>query len=273
MPLRPSTELPRRWISDRLIRLVGVVLVAAVVVALLVPVVTVVVQSYSNASYFEFPPSSFGLRQYRTLFSSASWGEAVLRSFEIALPASVLASAISLPAVAAIYRSRLPGRYILQFAGMTSLIIPISAYAVAMYSVFVQAGLVGTYVGLVLANTALVLPLALAVIGAGMTSIPRELELAAMIAGASRARAWLGISGRLLLPSILGGTLLAFISSFDEAVLIQFLGGPGQITLPKAIFDSIRYGVDPVITAIATLLMLGTSILMLGALALRRRSA
>lgn len=260
----------RRRTSDAVTRVGGGGAVAVCAVLLLVPAVLVVVLSLSGDSFFAFPPHSWGLRQYRTLFGSSQWGSALLLSLKIAIPAVLLSTAIAVPAVLAISRSRLPGRNVLQAAGVTSLIIPISAYAVAMYGVFVQVHLLGSLFGLIVANTVLALPLVLIVTAAAISRVPVELELAAMTAGASRPRAWLGITLRLLLPAILAGGVLAFITSFDEAVFINFLGGPGQTTLPKAIFDSVRFGVDPVITAIATLLMVATSLLMLLALRLRR---
>jgi ABC-type spermidine/putrescine transport system permease subunit II len=90
-----------------------------------------------------------------------------------------------------------------------------------------------------------------------------------MTMGAARARAWAGITARLLLPAILAAAIFAFILSFDEAVFISFLGGPGLVTLPKYIFDSVQFGVDPAITAVATLLMVVTAALMSGATVLR----
>lgn len=256
--------------GDAIARALGGVLAGLAALLLLVPAVLVAVLSFSGDSFFAFPPQSWGLRQYEQIFRADQWVPALSYSFEIALPTAALSALIAVPAVVAINRSRLPGRHALQAAGLTGLIIPISAYAVAMYGVFVQLGLLGTYVGLIIANTVLALPLMLVVCGAAMARIPEELELAAMTAGASRARAWVGITGRLLGPAILAGGVLAFITSFDEAVFINFLGGPGQVTLPKAIIDSVRFGVDPVINAIATLLMVGTSALMLLALRLRR---
>lgn len=256
--------------KDEATRIGGGVATGVFVVLLLVPAVLIVVLSFSGDSVFAFPPHSWGLRQYRTLFGDSKWGSAIWLSVKIAVPAVLLSVAIAVPAVLAIHRSRLPGRDVLQAAGVTSLIVPISAYAVAMYGVFVQFHLLGTLLGLIVANTVLALPLVLLVASAALSRVPVELELAAMTVGASRTRAWLGITLRLLTPAILAGSVLAFITSFDEAVFINFLGGPGKTTLPKAIFDSVRFGVDPVITAIATLLMVATSVLMLLALRLRR---
>lgn len=257
--------------GDKLARVVGGIVVAAAAVTLLAPALLTALLSFSADTYLTFPPESWGLRQYETMVEDPLWGSALGLSFKIALPTAILSALISVPAVLAIHRSRLPGRNSLQIAGLTGIIIPISAYAVAMYAVQAQFQLLGTYAGLLIANLVISLPLTLVVTAAAMSRIPIALEQAAMTAGAGRVRAWMGITIRLLAPAILAGSVLAFITSFDEAVFINFLGGPGQVTLPKAIFDSVRFGLDPVITAIATVLMVGTSLLMLVALRLRRK--
>jgi ABC-type spermidine/putrescine transport system permease subunit II len=256
--------------ADRITRSGGLAFVTLAVACMLVPTLLTAVLSFSNDSFFSFPPSEWGLRQYRTLVSDPQWGSALWLSFKIALPVALLSAAIVVPTVFAIQRSRLPGRHLLHVAGLAGIVVPISAFAVAMYGVFAQFGLLGSYVGLVLANTTLAVPVMLVVVAAAMSRIPVDLELAAMVAGASRTRAWIGITVRLLVPAILAGGLLAFVTSFDEAVFISFLGGAGQVTLPKAILNSARTGVDPVVMAIATLLMVGTSLLMLLALRLGR---
>lgn len=257
--------------ADRITRIVGIVAVSLGAAFMLSPALFTAVLSFSNDSFFQFPPDSWGLRQYRTLFEDPLWGDALELSFRIAVPVTLLSALIVLPTVFAIHRSRLPGRQALHVGGLAGVIIPISAFAVAMYGVFAQFGLLGTDIGLVLAHTTLAVPVMLVVVAAAMARIPKELELAAMVAGASRTRAWLGITLRLLAPAIVGGGVLAFVTSFDEAVFVSFLGGAGQVTLPKAILDSARFGLNPVIMAIATLLMVGTSLLMLFATRLARK--
>lgn len=257
--------------SDRVVRPLGVVVAALVVAILLAPVLLTAVLSLSGDSYFTFPPDSWGLRQYREVLDDPRWASAVSYSFEIAVPVALLSVAIAVPTAFAIGRSRLPGRHALYAGGLAGIVVPISAFAIALYGVFAELGLHGTYVGLVLANTVLAVPVVLIVVTAAMARVPIELELAAMAAGASRARAWLGITTRLLLPSIVAGGVLAFVTSFDEVVLIVFLGGVDQTTLPKAILDSARFGVSPVITAVSTLLMLATSIVAIAAVGLARR--
>jgi ABC-type spermidine/putrescine transport system permease subunit II len=246
--------------TDRLVGVAGGSLAASIAAAMLLPAALVAVLSFSDESFFDFPPRAWGLRQYRVLFEDPRWGSALWLSVRIALPVALLAAVVVVPASMAAQRSRLPGRNALQAGGLTGLVLPVSAYAVALYGVFSQVGLLGTYLGLVLADLTLAIPVMLLVTSPALSRIPEDLELAAMIAGASRLRAWLGVTLRLLWPAIAAGGVLAFMTSFDEAVFVNFLGGAGQETLPKAILDSVRYGLDPVVTAIATLLILGTSI-------------
>jgi ABC-type spermidine/putrescine transport system permease subunit II len=256
--------------NDRATRTVGAGLVGLIAVAMLVPPALVVALSFSGERFFEFPPHSWGLRQYRVLFEDPRWGSALWLSVKIAVPVALLAVVIVVPALFTFHRSRLPARNALQLGGLTGLVLPASAYAVAMYGVFAQVGLLGTYIGLVLADLTLAIPVMLLVASPALSRIPEEFELAAMVAGASRARAWLEITVRLLAPAILAGAVLAFMASFDESVFINFLGGSDQETLPRAILDSVRFGLEPVVTAIATLLILGTSAAMIFAVRLTR---
>lgn len=257
--------------SDRITRVVGIALVSLAAAFLLAPALLTAVLSFSNDPYFGFPPKSWGFRQYDTLLNDATWRDALWLSVKIAVPVALISALISVPAVFAIHRSKLPGRNLIHIGGLAGIIIPISAFAVAMFGVLSDFGLLATYRGLVIANTVLAIPAMLIVVSSSLSRLPPELELAAMVTGASRFRAWMGITVRLMLPAIGGGFVLAFVASFDEAVFINFIGGPGLTTLPKAILDSARLGVNPVIMAVATLLMVATSLIMVLALRLARR--
>lgn len=268
----PRRQVGRRTgLVDKIVGGFGIAVVGLAVLVMAAPVVVTTLVSFSGDEYFTFPPDSWGWRQYNDLFSDPEWGEALGLSFRVSITVALISAFVVVPTVFAIYRSKLPGRNLLHLAGLTGIIIPASAFAIALYGVFTQLGLRGTFIGLVLANCTLAVPVMMLTVAAAMSRLPVETELAAMVAGASRRRAWLEVTARLLVPTILAGGLLAFITSFDEAVLVNFLAGPGQVTLPKAILDSARFGVSPVVTAIATLLMAGTSVLMLVAMWLVRR--
>ena len=72
----------------------------------------------------------------------------------------------------------------------------------------------------------------------------------------------------LILPGVLSGAAFAFVTSFDEVVVVQFLANAEQRTLPLEMFTGLREQLSPAITAAATLMM-ALSILLLD----RRQSA
>jgi len=260
---------PRRGLRA-LLRGLYVGVLTATVVFMLAPSVVVVLLSFSNDSFMRLPPTGWGLRQYVTLFGSREWLEPFVRSLTLAIWTALVAVPFGLAAVLGVHRTTAPGRSLIRVLGLAPLLIPSIAYAVALYSLLARARLLGRFEGLVAVHITLALPYVLLVVGAAITRVPRELELAAQSLGASRVRAWLDITLRLLLPAIAAAVIFAFIGSFDETIITSFLSGTGFVTLPVAIFNNVRYGVDPVITAIATLLTAGTGLLLAINAALRR---
>lgn len=235
----------------------------AVVIFMLLPVALVVLLSFSNEPNLTFPPKEWGLNQYEALWNSEFWKGAIARSFAVSIPTALVATAVGVPAALALERSRMRGKSFLWALGIAPLILPGVAYAVALYTFVNDTGLIATYWGVILAETMLALPFVILITSAGLRRIPRDLELVAMSLGASSMRATVGITVRLLMPSILAAMLLSFVVTFDEAVLVTFVGGGEIITLPKATYDSVRDGLDPVITAIASMLILFTGVLIL----------
>jgi ABC-type spermidine/putrescine transport system permease subunit II len=258
-------------IADVVVRSFARAVVVVAVVFMAAPVLVVIVLSFSNLDFIQFPPSEWGLRQYTQLGTATEWLEATKQSFLVALPTALLAIVVAVPAVIALYRTTVRGQSVLAFAAIVPLLIPHVAYAVGMYGIMADANLIATRTGIVLSHVAITFPLVFLIASASILRIPQELELAAMSLGASRYRAWLGITLRLLASAVGAGALLAFVTSFDEPVFASFLGGPGLVTLPKAIFDSVLLGVDPVITAIATILIVSTALVIVLANWLQRR--
>lgn len=247
-------------------------MVGITILFMFLPPAVIVALSFSGEDHLSFPPASWGLRQYSALIASDYWLGAIWTSLKIAGPVALVATAIALSAGLAIHRSRLPGRQALSFAGILPLIVPVSAYAVSLYGLFAKLDLIATYGGIILAHVILAVPLSLILLDSTLTALAPELELVAMTLGASRRQAWASITLRLLMPALGASLIFAFLASFDEAVLINFLGGGIFTTLPKAIFDAVRFGVDPLIAAIAALLILITSILAGVTVAIQYRS-
>ena len=257
-------------IGDQISTILGRTLVVCAVIFLLAPAIFIAVLSFSNDDRVSFPPQSWGLGRYIDVFTSGKWGGPTLLSLEIGAWVAIASLAVALPLVFALKRSDLRGRGLLEATAIAPLVIPISAYAVGLYAVFAQLDLLGEKFGIVLAHTVHALPMVVIVLSTSLDQIRPDLELAAMTMGARRTKAWTSVTVRLLAPSIIAAMLFGFISSFDEAVFITFLGGVGLVTLPKYIFDSVQYGVDPAITAMATILMITTAGIMLLGSALRK---
>lgn len=249
-------------ILDILARSIARVALAAIIIIILAPVVVTLLISFSDQIRFAFPPEGFGWRQYKELFRDPVWMESIGLSLSLALPATLLAVVVALPVSLIAQRSRLPGRNLLQGIAVASIIIPTTALAVGLFTLYSRLGLTSTNIGLIVAQAVLALPIVLIGISAGLSKISRTPEFAAMTMGASLTRSLLEITGRALFPAVVASAIMGFLHAFDEVVVVNFVGGPGQVTLPKAILDSVQNQTDPVITAAASLLMIGSALLM-----------
>jgi ABC-type spermidine/putrescine transport system permease subunit II len=256
-------------------RVLGVALRGIVVVGvalfLLGPLVLVFILSFSSDDFIAFPPESWGIRQYRTMIDSEIWTQPLLRSLLIATIVAVVATAIGVFAVLGMARSRVPGRNLLLLLAVGPLIVPGVVYAIGAYQVFSDLGLVGTRAAFVVSHTVLALPFVLLIVGAAMSRVPRELELAAMSLGATKSRATRDVTLRFLMPAIVASALFAFSLSLNEVVVSNFLASIDYTTLPVAIFAALRIAVDPVIMAISSTLAAVSCVLILISMGLRRR--
>jgi len=255
--------------ADRVLNMTGTTVCILVSLFMLIPALTVLVLSFAGGSQLVFPPTSWGFQQYHTVFSNGIWLPAIWQSLKVGMPVTLIALVVGVPAAISIQRSRIWKVGLLRSLGLAPLLVPAVAYAVALYGAESELKLIGTYWGVVFADTMLVIPFVVLVVEAALTRIPRDLELVAMTLGASRPRAMIGITVRLLVPAIIASFLLCFVSNFDESVFINFLSGPGLITLPKAVFNSLRTGLDPSITAVASMLMLLSTVIVAVAFTLR----
>src|SRR5581483_5278190 len=132
--------------------------------------------------------------------------------------------------------------------------VPLVVSALGYYNSFGRLGLAGTHLGMILAHTALAVPVALLAITAALKGFDVTLERAAMSAGAGPLRTFWWVTLPVLRPGILVGALFAFLYSFDETVVALFLAGREAATLPKKMFESIRLESDPVLAVVSTLL-------------------
>ena len=154
---------------------------------------------------------------------------------------------------------------------LSPMVVPVVITAVGLYFFFAPLGLTNSFAGLILAHTALAVPFVVVTVSATLQGFDQTLVRAAASLGATPLDAFRRVTLPLILPGIASGALFAFATSFDEVVVVLFMAGPDQRTLPREMFAGIRENISPAITAAAALLTLFSVALLASLEALRRR--
>jgi putative spermidine/putrescine transport system permease protein len=251
----------------------GLSLALLVALFLLLPIAIVVPMSFSTAISFEFPPPGYSLGYYAKYFTSEEWLHPTLNSFVIAIGATALTMLLVVPAAFGYVRYRFRGKTFVNLLMMAPLIVPHVVSAVAYYGFLGRVRLTGTLLGVIVAHGVLAVPVAFLVITATLKGFDRNLERAAMSSGAGPLRTFFHVTLPVLRPGMLVGALFAFLSSFNEAVVVIFIGGREASTLPKKMYESIRLESDPVIAVVSTLLVSAVVVGVLLSTFMRRRPA
>jgi putative spermidine/putrescine transport system permease protein len=258
--------------TERLARGMLWIYSVAVLIFLIAPVLVIVPLSFNSAPFFTFPPSGVSLRWYGDVLGNPSWLQAIWNSVLVALSTTVLATALGTMAASGLSRQEMPYRSFIVGLLISPMIVPAVIVAVGTYQLFSTVGLLNSLPGLVAADTVLAVPFVVMTVSATFANYDTKLTKAALSLGATPLRAFRTVTMPLIMPGVTSGALFAFVTSFDETVLVQFLAGPNQRTLPKQMFEGISEEVSPTITAVATALILMAVALLTAIELLRRRS-
>ncbi len=239
---------------------------------LVLPVVIVVPLSFSSGTYLQFPTPGWSLRWYGAFFASSDWTGAALMSVRVAVMVTVLSLLLGTPAALGLAAGWFPGKRLVNALVLSPLIVPGIIVAIGAYFVYARYGLVGNPLALVLGHTTLAVPFVVINVSAALTGVDKRLQQAAANLGAPPFAAFHQVTLPLIAPGMFAGAVFAFITSFDELLVSLFLSGTGAVTLPRRMFDEIRYDIDPTIAAASSLLILTTTALMFAAELLRRRT-
>ena len=248
------------------------VIAGLVLFYLILPILVVVPLSFSSASYLSFPPPGFSLHWYRNFFTRADWISSAWLSIWVGLAVTVLATALGTPASVALVRGRFAGKGLVNAFILSPLIVPGIIVAIGIYFFYARLGVVGNPIALVLAHTCLAVPFVVINVSATLYGFDERLEYAAMSLGASPWGAFRQVTLPLIRPGVLAGALFAFITSFDELIVALFISGTTAVTLPRRMWEGIRFEIDPTIAAVSTILVAFSGALLLTAELLRRRS-
>lgn len=248
------------------------ILCAAILFFLIAPILVITPLSFNAEPYFSYPMPGLSLRWYEDFFTNDRWVLALKTSIIVAAFTTVFATALGTLAALGLSRANFPARATFMSVLIMPMIVPIIISAVGMYFFYTDISLSNSLPGLIFAHTALATPFVVIVVTATLSGFDHTLSRAGASLGATPVTVFKRVILPLILPGVISGALFAFVTSFDEVVVVVFLASPEQRTLPKQMFSGIREDISPTITAAATLLILFAITMLTTVELLRRRS-
>jgi putative spermidine/putrescine transport system permease protein len=246
---------------------------------LIFPIIVILPLSFNAEDFFTFTPKmlaldpeGYSLKHYRDFFFNPDWQQALRNSVLIAPMATLISTSLGTLAAIGLSQSHVPFRSAIMAILISPMIVPLIIAAAGMYFFYSRIGLQGTYWGVVLAHAALGTPFVIITVTATLVGFDRSLTRAAANLGADPIRTFFQVQMPLILPGVISGALFAFITSFDEVVVVLFLGSAGQKTLPWQMFTGLREQISPTILAVASILVVISVALLATLEILRRRS-
>ena len=229
---------------------------------LYLPITFLVVYSFNDSTRVTVW-SRFSMRWYKELFQNDQILEALWVSLKIA-SVSATASVIlgTLAAIITLRFKNFRGKTLFSLMISAPMVMPDMIMGLALLFLFIiLQKLTGWPHGLgtgtiTIAHITVSMAYVFVVVRARLSDFDRSLEEAALDLGARPTKVFFLITLPIIAPALVAGWLLAFTLSLDDVVIASFLSGPGATTLPMIIFSSVRFGVSPLINALATIIIL-----------------
>jgi putative spermidine/putrescine transport system permease protein len=223
---------------------------------LALPIVVILVTSFSNNAFAAFPPQAWTLNWYKALFADGSkWPAALSLSAFVACLSTVFSLIIGVTAATALTRSELPLRSAVFALVLGPLVIPQIVTALGLFLLFEPAAMLGSPIAIALGHTVLASPIAVLILVATLRGIDERLEDAAASMGAGRLTIARRITFPLAAPGMIAAAIFSFITSFDEFYISQFLSSVDTVTLPVQVYNSLTFDIDPSVTAVSAILI------------------
>lgn len=249
---------------------------------LIFPILVVIPLSFNSQDFFTFTPEmlrldpeGFSLKHYRDFFGENgdySWLQAFGNSIKIAPLATLISVSLGTLAAIGLTQPHVPFKRQITALLISPMIVPLIITSAGMFFFYANIGLQGTFMGVVLAHAALGIPFVIITVTATLSGFDTSLTRAAANMGADPLTTFFRVQMPLILPGVISGGLFAFITSFDEVVVVLLVGSAGQKTLPWQMFIGLREQISPTILAVATILVVVSIGLLTTVEMLRRRS-
>ncbi|MEL6996910.1 MAG: ABC transporter permease [Pseudomonadota bacterium] len=273
------------------------VICGLIFIFLMAPILIVMPLSFNVEPYFSFTegmlafdPEAYSTRWYADIlrngmaapdaiagwwadmWNNAQWVRSIKNSFFIGIFATLLATALGTLAAVGLSRSEMPFKGAIMATLISPMIVPLVITASGLFYSFSQVGLGKTYFGLILAHAVLGTPFVIITVTATLVGFDKSLVRAAASMGANPITTFFKVQMPLILPGVISGALFAFITSFDEVVIVLQMADVEQRTIPRQMFSGIREQISPTILAVATILVIISVGLLATVEMLRRRS-
>ena len=267
---------------------------AVVFFFLIAPLIAIVPISFSVSPFMVFTegmlawppePEAWSLRWYRNMIGDCSaevvsstvpcstkWMKGTVNSFYIGIIATFIATVLGTMAALGLSRPHMPYKAFIMSILISPMIVPLIITAAGMFFFYARINLVYTFTGVILAHVALATPFVVITVTATLVGFDMNMVKAAQSLGAKPMRTFFKVIMPLILPGIISGALFAFITSFDEVVIVMFMASIDQLTIPKQMWAGIRQEISPVILCMATCLVILSIVLLTTVELLRRRA-
>lgn len=243
-----------------------------VLAVLLVPILVIALSSFTASNYIAFPPQGWSLRWYEQVLGDTGWIAAAALSVKAAALSAVTAAALGTLTALCLVRGRFWGRQALYLLVIAPMIVPTIVMAVGVYFLYIELRLLGSIWSFVFAYTVQTVPIVVLVVSSALRRVNISLERSATILGASPIRAFFSVTMPVIWPSIAAGALFSFIHAFDDVIIAQFIAGTTVATLPKKMWVSLVYSIDPTISVVSTAFV-ALSVVLLCAVVVMQRIA
>ena len=251
----------------------------AVLFFLILPILVIIPLSFNSEPFFTFTQGmmtfqaeAYSLRWYHEIVENPNWVLAIKNSFIIGIFATIVATVLGTIAAVGLASPEMPLKRSITALLLSPMIVPLIISAAGMFFFYSRIGLQGTHLGVILAHAALGTPFVVITVTATLVGFDQSLIRAGYMCGASLPRVFFKVIMPLILPGVISGALFAFVTSFDEVVVVLFVGSVDQRTIPWQMFSGIREQISPTILAVATLLVCVSIALLTVVELLRRRT-
>ena len=279
--LPPLGLPPYASTQERVWRICFFLFCGLVLLFLISPILIVIPISFNETSFLSFPRGSWSTQWYEDFFFNERWTTAVKNSVIIAFFTTILATTLGTIAALGLSRPNFPARAAVMAVLISPMVVPVVITAAALYFFYANPLVVtdepivilnNTYVGVILAHTLLATPFVVITVTATLTGFDQSMIRAGASLGAPPATVFRKVILPLISPGVISGALFAFVTSWDEVIVVLFVGSSDQRTLPRQMFSGIREMISPTITAAATVLISLAVIMLVTVELLRRRS-